>query len=52
MAARRRTDTDINPNDMIVLDHVSKSYTNDRNPALNDVSLVIERGEFVFIVGD
>ena len=36
---------------MIKLEHVSKSYTAGI-PALNDVSLDIEEGEFVFIVSD
>lgn len=36
---------------MIKLEHVSKSYAAGI-PALNDVNLNIEEGEFVFIVGD
>ncbi len=36
---------------MITLDHVSKAYSTGA-PALNDVSIHIETGEFVFIVGD
>ena len=36
---------------MIKLEHVSKSYSAGI-PALNDISLYIEEGEFVFIVGN
>ena len=36
---------------MIKLEHVSKSYSAGI-PALNDISLNIEEGEFVFVVGD
>ena len=36
---------------IIELEHVSKSYSTGA-PALNDVSIKINRGEFVFIVGD
>ena len=38
-------------NDMIVLDRVSKAYSTG-TPALDNVSLKIKKGEFVFIVGD
>ena len=36
---------------MITLEHISKSYSAGI-PALNDVNLTLEDGEFVFIVGD
>ena len=36
---------------MITLENVSKSY-NESMPALSNVSLNIEEGEFVFVVGD
>ena len=36
---------------MIRLEHVSKSYSAGI-PALNDINLNIEEGEFVFVVGE
>ena len=36
---------------MIRFDHVSLTYGRKLSPALDDVSFDIERGEFVFLVG-
>ena len=36
---------------MIALDHVSKQYKSSARPALDNVSLKIEKGEFVFLIG-
>ncbi|MBM6698756.1 cell division ATP-binding protein FtsE [Bifidobacterium pullorum subsp. saeculare] len=36
---------------LITLDHVSKVYPRGTRPALDDVSLDVDRGDFVFLVG-
>ncbi len=36
---------------MIRFDHVSKQYKNTNRPALNDIDLTVEQGDFVFLVG-
>ena len=50
-ARRRRRGQDINENVIISLENVCKTYSTGA-PALNGVTLHINRGEFVFIVGD
>src|SRR5690625_1544707 len=36
---------------MITLDHVTKRYKSSARPALDDVSVKIDKGEFVFLIG-
>ncbi len=38
-------------NVVIIFDHVSKEYKHSNRPALNDINLTINQGEFVFLVG-
>ena len=37
---------------MITLDSVSKRYDGKSQPAINNISLHIDKGEFVFVVGN
>ena len=48
---RKQREKMIEENGLIYLDKVSKIYTAGA-PALNGVTLHINRGEFVFVVGD
>ncbi len=48
---RRKRKKDVDSNEIITLENVSKAYSTGA-PALNSISLHINRGEFVFIVGD
>ena len=36
---------------MITLDHVTKQYKSSGRPALDNVSVAIDKGEFVFLIG-
>jgi cell division transport system ATP-binding protein len=36
---------------MITLDHVTKQYKSSARPALDNVNVKIEKGEFVFLIG-
>ena len=36
---------------MITLDHVTKQYKASARPALDNVSLKVDKGEFVFLIG-
>ncbi len=48
---RNRMTMDVSSNEIITIENVSKAYSTGA-PALNGITLHIDRGEFVFIVGD
>lgn len=51
MGEKKRSEIEVAKDDLIVLDSVSKTYSTGA-PALDDISIAIKEGEFVFIVGD
>ena len=51
VAEKRRKKSTTPPNEIITMTNVCKAYSTGA-PALKDVNLHINRGEFVFIVGD
>ena len=51
VAVKRRKKNTAAPNEIITLSNVCKAYSTGA-PALKDVNLHINRGEFVFVVGD
>ncbi|MBX9638766.1 MAG: cell division ATP-binding protein FtsE, partial [Mycobacteriaceae bacterium] len=36
---------------MITLEHVTKQYKSSARPALDDINVKIDKGEFVFLIG-
>ena len=48
----RRKKRYMEDDEVIVFDHVSKRYKENSNYALDDVSIRIKKGEFVFVVGE
>ena len=48
----RRKKRYMEDDEVIVFDHVSKMYKENSNYALDDVSIRIKKGEFVFVVGE
>ncbi len=48
---KKKREIEVAKDDLIVLDSVSKTYSTGA-PALDDISITIKKGEFVFIVGD
>ncbi len=49
---RRAQEQFIQENGIICLDHASMEYPENGSPAIDNISLNIKKGEFVFVVGD